>query len=161
MNRLLGVIAIALGLHACTGADASVPLAAEAKAAATAEWMVHGLRSGALRTACGSSPGASPKMLAHVNARQSLSCRDLGFMLRRLPRERTWIVIPAADTAAVCAFLARERIPAPAFSHAGASGYVRESPTLTVAGLADSATVSAVYHGAQGAALLKQIPPEH
>jgi len=150
-------IPILLALAACTGAEASAPSAASESAAAVAEWMTQGLGSGALKPACGSMSGGRADLLAYVNARQSLSCRDLGYMLRRLPRERTWIVIPASDTAEVCGFLARERIRTPAFFLERAGAEVRESPVVTVVGRTRRGA-PAVYHGFQGAALLEQVP---
>ncbi|HEU4455245.1 MAG TPA: hypothetical protein VFR81_19430 [Longimicrobium sp.] len=161
MSRIAGSAALLL-LAGCSGADVAAAAVSEERAAATAEWMADGLRSGALRPACGpggGSPGeTSPELLAYVNARQSMSCRDLGFLLRRLSSERTWIVVPASDTATVCGFLARERIRIPALVHEGASEAVRGSPIVTVAGVEGPRAPPAVFHGSQGAVVLSQIP---
>ena len=61
---------------------------------------------------CGSAP-ARPGRLLLVTARQCLSCRSMGLVMRRLAAaegEALAIVVPARDAEAVCVFARQERL---------------------------------------------------
>jgi hypothetical protein len=80
------------------------------------EHLSAALRTGSVVPACGGLlPAKAPRLALLVNARQALSCRDLGYLLRRVPRSLegsgagAWVMIPAADTASVCPFLKQEK----------------------------------------------------
>ncbi|HEX6042543.1 hypothetical protein [Longimicrobium sp.] len=122
------------------------------------------LASRSYRPACGTTPSTAedaPDLAMLVTVPQAMSCRDLGFTLRRLPNDggRTWVLIPEADTTALCSFLRTERV------------------RLTVMSLPDPATtlstarpVIAVmpgdgkpdrhFHAVRGADILRQLRPE-
>jgi hypothetical protein len=61
---------------------------------------------------CGPAPARPSRMLL-VTARQCLSCRSLGLVMRRLAAaggEELAIVVPARDAEAVCAFARQEHL---------------------------------------------------
>ncbi len=71
--------------------------------------------------ACGaprSFTSARPILL--LTARDCLSCRSVGYLLRQLGRRDAFDVLtPEADAGAVCEFLAQERSSAAVFGHRG------------------------------------------
>lgn len=78
------------------------------------------LRDDAVAPACGTSlPDTLPRFALLVNARQALSCRDLGYLLRRVhPAAGSdgtvpWLLVPVADTSAVCPYLRQEKVRLP------------------------------------------------
>lgn len=68
--------------------------------------------------ACGTNPMPAPSHLVLITARQCMSCRDVGHLLREIRRSylpigsRLEVAIAAGDTGVVCDFLRTERIPA-------------------------------------------------
>jgi len=99
-----------LALTACH--PPGVPSAESILAAA-----LPGLLDPALSLACGPAPApARPTRLLLVTAKQCLSCRSMGLIMRRLavtgPGDLA-VFVPARDAEAVCAFARQERIEAP------------------------------------------------
>lgn len=95
-----------------------------------------------------------------INARQCLSCRDLGYMLRRLREHApsgTVVVVPAGDTTAICPYLRQERVHLPVLAVADRNRALAETPTLTFYTAKPDQTVDSVYFGANGTELLKRL----
>lgn len=132
------------------------------EARASTDQLSAAVRERTFVPACGGSlPAETPRHAVLVNTRQALSCRDLGYLLRRLaPRTETaaapWIMVPAADTAAVCPFLREERVrlPVAAVTRDGAEG-LREARTI-VMGRMGPAGADTMYFAPTGRAVLLQ-----
>jgi hypothetical protein len=118
----------------------------------------------AFRPVCGTATAvsaASPDLALLVNVPQALSCRDLGFTLRRLPGhvERTWVVIPEADTAALCAFLRTERVHLPVVGVPD-SAKALSAARLVIAVMPQAGRPDRHVYAARGADILRQLRPE-
>lgn len=119
-------------------------------------------QSGELESGCGSSMASSPPRTAVlVNTRQALSCRGLGLALRRMRGEvrqgETALVVPASDTAMVCAFLRQERARTPVVVVADAGGRFSHAQILVAARLTPDASLDRTYHGRTGLELLSRM----
>jgi hypothetical protein len=102
-----------LGLLALTACHPPAAPSAESILAAA----LPGLLDPALPPACGPVPApARPTRLLLVTAKQCLSCRSMGLIMRRLAASGAGdlvVFVPARDAEAVCAFARQERIGAP------------------------------------------------
>lgn len=161
-------IALAGALAACADEAGAGPpnLAVQREEAMeSAAGFTGALRSGAVVGACGAAaPARAPTVAVLVNARQCLSCRDLGYMLRRLPAHLhpgadAVLVTPASDTAAVCPFVRQERIKLPVVATTRDSFGFRNTAILTVAYLRPDTTVDSIHFALKGSDLLKQVGP--
>lgn len=98
--------ALALALSAACRAPLPAP----------AEAILAGVFEHPLAPACGPDPApARPSRVLLVTAKQCLSCRSMGLVMRRLAAaggEELAIVVPARDGAAVCAFARQEHVGA-------------------------------------------------
>jgi hypothetical protein len=130
------------------------------EARASTDQLSAAVRERAFVAACGASlPAETPRHVVLVNARQALSCRDLGYLLRRLaPATEAdaapWIMVPAGDTAAVCPFLRQERVRLPVAAVVGGDS-LREGRTIVMARLEPTA-VDTAYFAPTGRAVLLQ-----
>ena len=68
--------------------------------------------------ACGTHPEPAPSHLVLITARQCMSCRDVGHLLREIrrshlssPADHPELAVVARDTGVICDFLRAERIP--------------------------------------------------
>lgn len=91
----------------------------ERLAGLAAERLPEEIRLRARQFACGTSPvSLSPDVAVAVTARQCLSCRSVGLLVRglarrsRVERQNLWVLVPRADTTEVCRFLRTEKVPA-------------------------------------------------
>ena len=95
----------ALALALSTACRAPLP--------APAETILAGVLEHPLAPACGPAPApARPGRMLLVTAKQCLSCRSMGLLMRRLAvagRGGLAVVVPARDAGAVCAFARQER----------------------------------------------------
>lgn len=159
MTRALLPLAVAV-LTACgSSASEEPPITASAQARTSARWMVDAVASGKAAYACGGAEPARPAaMLVLVNTRQALSCRDAGYMLRRLQKQsgQVWIVVPAPDTAVVCQFLSDERVRLPVVA-AAADANAAATPVLALAQLRPGAPGYTLHHGRRGADILASL----
>lgn len=150
-------------LTACGRGHAAPPADAAADARISAEWMAEAVRPGSATPACGTTAYAGrPALAVLVSANQALSCRDLGYLLRRLhpaaDGKPAWIVVPARDTAAVCRFLREERVRLPVFTAPDTTRARRgETRVLAAARLDAAGRPSSIHHGAQGADVLASL----
>ncbi|HJR36650.1 MAG TPA: hypothetical protein VJ817_16960 [Gemmatimonadales bacterium] len=98
--------ALALGLWAACRAPIPAP----------AETILAGVFEHPLAPACGPDPApARPGRMLLVTAKQCLSCRSMGLVMRRLAAasgEELAVVVPARDAEAVCAFARQEQVGA-------------------------------------------------
>lgn len=96
-----------------------------------------------------------------VTVPQAMSCRDLGFTLRRLPgeRERTWGMVPEADTAALCAFLRTERVRLPVMAIQDSSKTL-SATRLVVAVMRHGERTDRHLYALRGADILRQMGQE-
>lgn len=124
------------------------------------EHLSAALRDGSVVAACGGTlPAGTPRLALLVNARQALSCRDLGYLLRRVPSGRegdgagTWVMVPAADTASVCRFLKQEKVRLPVAALTQDGGSLRDLRTVVLTRLR-AAHADTSYHGPTGRAVL-------
>lgn len=89
MKHIVATLALCAALGACADEVVQRPpsLAVQrAEARASASTIAQAFRSGEIVGACASpAPSGPPSTVVLLNARQCLSCRDLGYMLRRLP----------------------------------------------------------------------------
>lgn len=168
MRYIPQAVALAFALAGCADESAAGPpsLALQRQeAVATAAGFSEALRSGAVVGACGGvAPVRAPSVAVLINARQCLSCRDLGYMLRRLPShlhpgDDAVLVTPASDTAAVCPFLRQERIKFPVIATTADTSGFSAAVVLTVAYLRPDTTVDSVHFALKGSDLLKQVGP--
>lgn len=135
-----GVLALCLlATAACTSGPPAVSSERQAKELrASSERVLLGMQSSQLRPACGKESRQPITAFLAVTARQTLSCRDVGFLARdaaeRVQRRggRFAVVIPSQDTALVCDFLRRERVTAPIF-HAPQHVFPEEEITRRLA----------------------------
>jgi hypothetical protein len=110
--------------------------------------------AGAPVSACGS--GSAPPMVGvavMINARQCLSCRDLGYMLRRLKTHVAGspvVVVPAADTPAICPYLRQERVRLPVLALPDEDRTLADTRTLMLYTAKGDGTVDSVYFGITG-----------
>lgn len=97
-------------------------------------------------------------MAVLVTIPQALSCRDLGFTLRRLPDklERTWVIVPEADTAALCDFLRTERVRLPVMGVPDWSKSL-SAARLVVAVMRQDDEPDRHLYAARGADILRQV----
>lgn len=91
-----------------------------------------------------------------VTVPQALSCRDPGFTLRRLPDERTWVIVPEADTASLCSFLRTERVRLPVMGVPGSSQSL-STARLVVAVMRQDDKPDRHLYAARGADILRQV----
>lgn len=81
---------------------------------APAETILAGVFEQPLAPACGPDPApARPGRVLLVTAKQCLSCRSMGLLMRRLAGsggEALVVVVPARDAEAVCAFARQEHV---------------------------------------------------
>jgi hypothetical protein len=81
---------------------------------APAETILAGVFEHPLAPACGPDPApARPGRMLLVTAKQCLSCRSMGLLMRRLAAaggEALAVVVPARDAEAVCAFARQEHV---------------------------------------------------
>lgn len=134
------------------------------EATASAELAAAGLRRGAGVAACGTEARIqAPATLVNLNAQQCLSCRDLGYMLRRLPAAGSTafsapvLVVPESDTAAVCPFLRQERIRLPVLSIPDRDRRIADARTLVMYSVRSDWSVDSVSFATTGADMLKRI----
>lgn len=120
------------------------------------------LRDTHFHPACGSpAPPAVPTSAVAINAQQSLSCRDLGYMLRRitdhLPAEGKGIVLvlPASDTAAVCAFLRQERVRLPVVAISDSDGRLERVRPIVAFTRQTTGAIASVHFAPTGTELLR------
>lgn len=106
--RQLGCSAMALALMACR---APLPAPAESVLAG----VLRGFEA-PRAAACGPDPApARPGRMLLVTAKQCLSCRSMGLVMRRLATANGGelaVVVPARDVEAVCAFARQEQVRA-------------------------------------------------
>lgn len=130
------------------------------EARASADQMSAAVRERAFVPACGGSLATeTPRHAVLVNTRQALSCRDLGYLLRRLvsgaPAAAPWIMVPAADTAAVCPFLREERVRLPVAAVTDGADGLGDARMIVMARLG-RAGVDTTYFAPTGRAVLLQ-----
>ena len=103
MNRLRWS---AMALAMTAGCRALLP--------APAETILAGVLEHPLAPACGQDPApARPGRMLLVTAKQCLSCRSMGLVMRRLAAAggaELAVVVPARDAEAVCAFARQEQV---------------------------------------------------
>jgi hypothetical protein len=130
------------------------------EARSSADHFATAVRERAFVPACGAPPATgTPRHAVLVNARQALSCRDLGYLLRRLvpapgSAPAPWIMVPAADTAAICPFLRQERVRLPVVAIT-AGDDLREVRTIVLARLGPGGP-DTTYFAPTGRAVLLQ-----
>lgn len=163
--RRLCLLSSLLVLAACERAEPRPPSLRQQRveaeqSAATAEAAVRG--NGAA-PACGTTPRVETSATAVLlNARQCLSCRDLGYMLRRLTPllaanpTPPLIVVPSTDTISICPFLRQERVRLPVLSVPDADGSLAEARTLVLYTRRGQG-VDSVRYALNGTDLLKQL----
>ncbi len=149
---------------ACAPSDPGPTARERDQARAAGQWVSAAIAERAHQPVCGTespAPGALPDLAMLVTVPQALSCRDLGFALRRLPgkAERTWVVVPLADTADLCPFLRTERVRLPVMGVPDPSRRL-SATRLVVAVRRERGTPDRHLYGARGADLLRQLAPK-
>lgn len=134
------------------------------KARAAGQQVSVTLAARAFRPACGTAPpapGAQPDLAMLVTVPHAMSCRDLGFTLRRLPaeRKRSWVVVPEADTIALCAFLRTERVRLPVMAIQDSSATL-SATRLVVAVMRETGGTDRHLYAPRGAHVLRQMGQE-
>jgi hypothetical protein len=123
--------------------------------------IARAVASPARRAGCGRPAARQPRGVTFVNTRQALSCRDLGFALRRIERRDSTggaiVAVPAGDTAEVCRFLRTERVAAPVLLMADPDGRLSGVRTLVSAVLDQNAEVARTYTAQTGVDLISRI----
>jgi hypothetical protein len=158
----LALLATAV-LPACarTAAARYGPEEQRREARTSADRMSAAVQERAFVGACGGTLAPEPPRAAVlVNARQALSCRDLGYLLRRLvpaqsPVAAPWVMVPAADTAAVCAFLRQEKVRLPVAAVTRGGEVLREARMIVMARM-DAGREDTAYYAPTGRAVLLQ-----
>ena len=113
-RALLFVTTVAV--FACTVGEPvseSVPIETRDAEALAAGIRIANALAADTRDACGSgSYGTAGHIVFAVSARQCLSCRNLGLLLRKAARsgEELTVVTPMEDVPAVCKFLKQEKL---------------------------------------------------
>ncbi len=103
--------------------------------------------------------------LVVVTADACLSCRDVGWLLRKRANalvdssETVAVLTPASDAPAVCAYLASERTSAPVFASASTEGFRTQSPE-TVTLLRKSGQGISRFSGVNGMAVIRAMQIE-
>ncbi len=163
--RRLGAFAVAVALAAC-GDSEPLPMTfsqQRMEARQNAELAAEALRRGAYSGACrAGAAAASPRVAVLINAHQCLSCRDLGYMLRRVPPTlaaggKTALIVPASDTAVVCAFLRQERIAIPTLTLPEHDAELANARTIVVATMDEAMETDSVYFGLTGTEILRRM----
>lgn len=162
-GRALGLLAVVVLQGCARSAEATYgPEEQRREARTSTEQLSAAVRERAFVPACGGTLAPEPPRVAVlVNARQALSCRDLGYLLRRVlpvggsPAAAPWIMVPAADTTAVCGFLRQERVRLPVVAITGDGEALREARTITMARLGAERADTA-YFAPTGRAVLLQ-----
>lgn len=155
--------ALLLAASACAPSGAAPAANERDQARAVGHQVSTALAARAYRPACGTVPQESPlpDLALLVTAPQALSCRDLGFTLRRLPNEarRTWVVVPQADTAVLCSFLRTERVHLPIMGVPDPANTL-STARLVIAVLPQAEKPDRYLHAARGAEILRRLMPE-
>lgn len=115
--------------------------------------------------ACAAASAVPTRHLLLVNAHLCLSCRDVGYLVRHLAADSSprlngavQLVVPATDTAEVCAFLRSERIPLPSrVLSRRASRAVGESRLIGYARLDPNGRIVDSMVSADGLSLLRSL----
>jgi hypothetical protein len=166
MKHVLAGLMVCAAVGGCTDEVVQRPpslAVQQIEARASASTMVQAFRSGEIAGACGSpAPSGALSALVLVNARQCLSCRDLGYMLRRLPGQlrqgvAPLLVTPAADTVAVCPFVRQERIRIPVVAVTRNTPELENAAILMLATLGRDTTVESVHFALRGSDLLERL----
>lgn len=160
------VLALLVGLSGCEPGVPMPPSSTDQREEArqNVRMVADALQRGSYRSACGRTPNAPfPRAVILINAHQCLSCRDLGYMMRRISESlgeaehRTMIVLPARDTAAVCAFLRQERIPIQAVTVWDRDNVLQSARSIAVFTTNETLEVNSMYAGPTGTDILRQI----
>jgi hypothetical protein len=111
---------------------------------------------------CGSAAVVSaPGTAVLVNTRQALSCRGLGYALRRMqPLDHAGtatLVVPASDTSMVCPFLRQERVRTPVAVVDDPGQRLAGVRTMVAARMGSGMTLERTFSAATGLDLLSSI----
>lgn len=103
----------------------------------SARTVAQAISRGMQHTACSTRAAPMDGTWLVVSAEQCLTCRDIGWLMRRLRESATadapvQVATAATDTAVVCKYLESERVQLPVFIYREAPSLAQDAPIMAI-----------------------------